>query len=225
MIEEIRSIFPQGSHQNSFSYPPQVHKRIFFFYITSSQLPSVACATSSEDQEEDDEGEEGVRRIPGSCLGRKTASAQRIIMHLCQRLCQSRKVLYIVFTLVFLWLSVKLELVLLKRVTKTRLFFHKGYVLDTPGCRLPDYDPFHWTVRAHYRNQSGGEDLCDESGYLVTFADRTTPVLNERVLASRYNATVADVTCFYAEILRNTSSPVPDNATVVGPWRTVEFGR
>ncbi|XP_072144682.1 uncharacterized protein [Dermacentor andersoni] len=146
-------------------------------------------------------------------------------MHLCQRLCQSRKVLYIVFTLVFLWLSVKLELVLLKRVTKTRLFFHKGYVLETPGCRLPDYDPFHWTVRAHYRNQSGGEDLCDESGYLITFADRTTPVLNERVLASRYNATVADVTCFYAEILRNTSSPVPDNTTVVGHWRTVEFGR
>ncbi|KAH7938218.1 hypothetical protein HPB49_021752 [Dermacentor silvarum] len=111
------------------------------------------------------------------------------------------------------------------RVSKTRLFFHRGYVLENPGCRLPDYDPFHWTVRLHYRNQSGGEDPCDESGYLVTFANRSTPVLNERVLASRYNATVADITCFYAEISRNTSAPVPDNATVVGPWSRVEFGR
>ncbi|KAL3204713.1 hypothetical protein MRX96_011691 [Rhipicephalus microplus] len=123
-------------------------------------------------------------------------------------------------------LSVKLELYVLRRLSKTRLFFHKGFVLDTPGCKLPDYDPFHWTVRAYYQNKSSaGKVLCDETGDLVTFGDRLTPVLNERVLASRYNATPKDIACFYAEILRNMSSPFPDKTTVEGRWSKVEFGR
>ncbi|XP_075750343.1 uncharacterized protein LOC142817165 [Rhipicephalus microplus] len=123
-------------------------------------------------------------------------------------------------------LSVKLELYVLRRLSKTRLFFHKGFVLDTPGCKLPDYDPFHWTVRAYYQNKSSaGKVLCDDTGDLVTFEDRLTPVLNDRVLASRYNATPQDIACFYAEILRNMSSPFPDKTAVEGRWSKVEFGR
>ncbi|KAH7948203.1 hypothetical protein HPB52_019331 [Rhipicephalus sanguineus] len=148
------------------------------------------------------------------------------ITQLCQRCAGSRKVRYIIFTLLFILLSVKLELYILKSVSKTRLFFHKGFVLDTPGCRLPDYDPLHWTVRAYYQNQSSvGEVLCDETGNLVTFENRLTPVLNEGALASRYNATPRDIACFYAEILRNMSSPFPDKATLLGQWSKVEFGK
>ncbi|KAL1487299.1 hypothetical protein MTO96_008083 [Rhipicephalus appendiculatus] len=148
------------------------------------------------------------------------------LTRLCQRCTGSRKVRYTVFTVLFILLSVKLELHVLRSLSKARLFFHKGFVLDTPGCRLPDYDPFHWTVRAYYRNKSSvGKVLCDETDNLVTFENRLTPVLNERVLASRYNATPRDIACFYAEILRNMSSPFPDKATAVGRWSKVEFGR
>ncbi|KAH8021935.1 hypothetical protein HPB51_018784 [Rhipicephalus microplus] len=148
------------------------------------------------------------------------------ITRLCKRCTGSRKVRYIVFTMLIILLSVKLELYVLRRLSKTRLFFHKGFVLDTPGCKLPDYDPFHWTVRAYYQNKSSaGKVLCDETGDLVTFEDRLTPVLNERVLASRYNATPQDIACFYAEMLRNMSSPFPDKTAVEGRWSKVEFGR
>ncbi|KAH6927400.1 hypothetical protein HPB50_003190 [Hyalomma asiaticum] len=151
---------------------------------------------------------------------------RKIIAQIRQRFsARSRNVCYVIIALLVLWVGVTKELEFLERVSKTRLFFHKGYVLDTPGCRIPDYDPLHWTVRAYYHNRSGlWKRLCDESGSLVTFTNRSTPVLNERVLEWK-KATAEDITCAYAEVLRNMRNPSPDNATVFGPWRELKFGR
>ncbi|XP_077485810.1 uncharacterized protein LOC144096809 [Amblyomma americanum] len=147
-------------------------------------------------------------------------------MQLAARRLTPRRLLFVFSFGLVMWQITVLEWDILTRVTERRRFFYDGYLFETPGCKFPSYDPFHWTIRVHYKNLSGSNEVvCNRSRDLVSFADRHTPVLNEQLLASQFNETAKSIACFYAEVLRNLTAPVPDNTTVYGIWRQVHFGQ
>ncbi|XP_037275567.2 uncharacterized protein LOC119168267 [Rhipicephalus microplus] len=102
-----------------------------------------------------------------------------------------------------------------------------GYVVDTPGCKMPFYDPYHWTIK-----WSTLKTPFNYEGYCVKVTRpsalrQAIDVFNmdEEVLRREYNASTNDIGCYYQAVLRNVSAVNPDSEPVLGPPVRLVFGQ
>ncbi|KAH7940580.1 hypothetical protein HPB49_002267 [Dermacentor silvarum] len=120
-----------------------------------------------------------------------------------------------------------LELKYLPQVFREMDLLWSGFVFHTPGCKMPFYDPYHWTIK-----HSALKTTYNYDNYCA-YATRPNAVrqaldvftLDENVLEGHYNASVNETDCYYQVVLRNMTASVPDVEPVLGPRVRVVFGR
>ncbi|XP_050036535.2 uncharacterized protein [Dermacentor andersoni] len=105
--------------------------------------------------------------------------------------------------------------------------FWSGYVVNTPGCKMPFYDPYHWSIKLGA--------LAKAENYDNICAETTRPnavrqaldvfTLDEKVLEEHYKASANDTVCYYQLVLRNMTALNSDEARLLGPRVPVVFGR
>ncbi|KAH9371081.1 hypothetical protein HPB48_015685 [Haemaphysalis longicornis] len=101
-----------------------------------------------------------------------------------------------------------------------------GYVVDTPGCKLPSYDAYHPTINRQARKPPYNyETYCNKTKPTVIRQNRSVFTLDEGELLRSYNVSANETSCFYEEVLRNSSSPSPDWPPMLGHRFRYRFGR
>ncbi|KAH7952692.1 hypothetical protein HPB49_000420 [Dermacentor silvarum] len=129
-------------------------------------------------------------------------------------------VLYGAFCYVFFCV----EVVVLRSMLKDSHLFSKGYLLRTPGCSLPLYDSYHWTVGLSLAQDVPYERTCSSQKptVLVQQYDRLT--LNASALRRNYNVSERYTTCYYREVFRNEAALEPDKTPRLGPAVPLTLG-
>ncbi|XP_050036493.1 uncharacterized protein [Dermacentor andersoni] len=142
-----------------------------------------------------------------------------------RKACTRRHAFFLVFILP-LWMALRVITTLAKMLRPTELFW-SGYVVNMPGCTIPFYDPYHWTIK--------DSALQKADNYYNICAKTTRPnavrqtldvfTLDEKVLEVHYNASANDTVCYYQLVLRNMTALNSDADRVLGPRVRVVFGR
>ncbi|XP_070390755.1 uncharacterized protein [Dermacentor albipictus] len=96
------------------------------------------------------------------------------------------------------------------------------YIVDTPGCKIPNFDPFDESVRKYYKKV--GRYSCKGKPSFIRLVNGTTPVIDEPSLLTTFKCKPKDVRCTYIEIYRNESVRVPDDAFFFKPEIQLNFG-
>ncbi|CAN8001975.1 unnamed protein product, partial [Ixodes hexagonus] len=97
-------------------------------------------------------------------------------------------------------------------------------LLDTPGCKIPNYDPFAIGIVAYAENLTRNHKVCRRRDPPVVFQDTSIPILDEVRLRKLYGISTSNVSCYYAKITRNESAMPPDDSFSVGPEFPITFG-
>ncbi|XP_064460040.1 uncharacterized protein LOC135370262 [Ornithodoros turicata] len=98
----------------------------------------------------------------------------------------------------------------------------RGYVVDTEGCRIPDFDPFDDSVIDCYKPVSPYK--CDARPSFIQQKGNVL-LLDTHILKIHYNITPEHLRCTYSIIKRNDSIGNSDYVTVYGGRRILQFGR
>lgn len=98
---------------------------------------------------------------------------------------------------------------------------HPGYIVHTKGCKIPAFDPFHWTVAGMYRKQT--MYVCPGKPSFIRLA-ANVPSINARVLWQYFKRLPQDVLCKYQTITRDENRTEPDAAIVYHPTTKLVFG-
>ncbi|KAH6932171.1 hypothetical protein HPB50_003310 [Hyalomma asiaticum] len=96
------------------------------------------------------------------------------------------------------------------------------YVVDTAGCKIPNFDPFDESVRKYYKKV--GRYSCKGKASFIRLVNGSTPVLDAASLVTTFRLKPKDVRCTYAEIYRNESVRVPDDAFFLRAPVALTFG-
>ncbi|KAH7959445.1 hypothetical protein HPB49_011204 [Dermacentor silvarum] len=96
-----------------------------------------------------------------------------------------------------------------------------GYSIYTSGCKIPTFDPFHWTVASLYRKQT--LYTCPGKPSFIRLA-ANVPSIDARVLWEHYKYKPRDVLCTYQKITRDENRTEPDSAVVYHPSARLVFG-
>ncbi|KAK8767317.1 hypothetical protein V5799_005902 [Amblyomma americanum] len=102
--------------------------------------------------------------------------------------------------------------------------FRAGYLLETVGCSLPQYDSYHWTVSSSFAQDAPYETICKDLNHTVLVQDFDRFTLNASALRSVYNVSVRETICHYNEIHRNQAAEAPDKAPRLGPSEPLPLG-
>ncbi|KAH8026149.1 hypothetical protein HPB51_016460 [Rhipicephalus microplus] len=135
-----------------------------------------------------------------------------------------KSLFYLCVYVVFCWIFFHAEVALLTPMfSESQLFFNK-YLLRIPGCSLPLYDSYHWTLGLSLSEDVPYERSCSgqEPDILAQHFGRI--VMNASALRRLYNVSELDTKCYYREVFRNESAPGPDNAPVLGPHVPLKLG-
>ncbi|KAL1445986.1 hypothetical protein MTO96_028961 [Rhipicephalus appendiculatus] len=89
-----------------------------------------------------------------------------------------------------------------------------GYAIYTSGCKIPAFDPFHWTVAGLYRKQT--LYVCPGKPSFIRLA-ANVPSIDARVLWEHHKYKPRDVLCTYQKITRDENRTEPDSAVVYHP--------
>lgn len=133
-------------------------------------------------------------------------------------------VLYAFLVPCVIYLTSQLELTALKRVSLATKSEGPHYVTNTPECRFPLYEPFHWSVAYFYRKRISRDNKCRGKEQFVFFANFTVPQLNEKRLEDAYGLTPKALDCHYRAVLAVGSVSTPDGGIETGPRRPLRFG-
>ncbi|XP_075745390.1 uncharacterized protein LOC119176401 [Rhipicephalus microplus] len=96
-----------------------------------------------------------------------------------------------------------------------------GYAIYTSGCKIPAFDPFHWTVAGLYRKQT--LYVCPGKPSFIRLA-ANVPSIDARVLWEHHKYKPRDVLCTYQKITRDENRTEPDSAVVYHPSSKLNFG-
>ncbi|XP_072142497.1 uncharacterized protein [Dermacentor andersoni] len=103
-----------------------------------------------------------------------------------------------------------------------------GYLLETPGCSLPLYNPYHWSVSYQWETANATdvtyEEMCSARNRTVILQEGGKFSLDSNGLLLGYNATVQSIKCHYREVSRDENASIPDIKPVLGPVRKLPFG-
>ncbi|XP_040069877.1 uncharacterized protein LOC120842768 [Ixodes scapularis] len=126
-----------------------------------------------------------------------------------------------VASLFFYWRQddfVRLKPVLVDKDLDTR---RPGYAVYTAGCKIPDFNPFHWTVASIYRKQH--MYACPGRPSFIKLVGNV-PSINEVNLWDYYQKEPKSVVCFYQDITRNENKTVPDSEVLYSTRTRLVFG-
>ncbi|XP_077534400.1 uncharacterized protein LOC144146317 [Haemaphysalis longicornis] len=98
-----------------------------------------------------------------------------------------------------------------------------GYRIRTPGCTVPEYDPFDPSILPYFRRRSGGHP-CRGKPNILRVGRNGHPALIEENLRA-HTVLPKDVRCSYRGIYRNESSETPDDGYVEGPKGPLPFDK
>ncbi|XP_050043817.1 uncharacterized protein [Dermacentor andersoni] len=101
---------------------------------------------------------------------------------------------------------------------------YDGFLLETPGCSLPLYNPHHWIVRRYFVEDAPYAALCASRNLTVFVQDFDRFVLDARALRRGYNVSEGDIRCNYREVFRDENARVPDTSITLGPFVTLPLG-
>ncbi|XP_077509469.1 uncharacterized protein LOC144120695 [Amblyomma americanum] len=96
-----------------------------------------------------------------------------------------------------------------------------GHRILTPGCTIPEFDPFDPTARSYFRKKSGPR--CHGKPNFITVRNGFPAILPERL--KEHDVVPEDLVCFYKEIYRNESLDFPDEKYMFGPRAPLLFGK
>ncbi|XP_075534943.1 uncharacterized protein LOC142570444 [Dermacentor variabilis] len=102
---------------------------------------------------------------------------------------------------------------------------YDGFLLETPGCSLPLYNPHHWIVRRYFVEEAPYEAVCASRNLTVFVQDFDRFSLDARALRRGYNVSEVDIRCFYREVFRDENARVPDTSITLGPFVPLPLGR
>lgn len=97
------------------------------------------------------------------------------------------------------------------------------YIVKTSGCKIPDFDLFDDSVRGYYKKV--GRYGCKGKASFIRLVNKTTPVIDEAALLKTFKLKPVDVQCFYEEIYRNESIPIPDKTFFFAAKTALVFGK
>ncbi|XP_075556832.1 uncharacterized protein LOC142588907 [Dermacentor variabilis] len=102
-----------------------------------------------------------------------------------------------------------------------------SYVVKTPGCKMPFYDAYHWTIKHSELKTTFNYDNYCASAARPNVVRQALDVftLDEKVLEEHYKASANETVCYYQSVLRNMTASNPDEERPLGPRVRVVFGR
>lgn len=107
-------------------------------------------------------------------------------------------------------------------VTTTAAPRTERYIVDTPGCKIPNFNLFDESLRKYYKKV--GRYNCKGKPSFIRFINVTVPLIDEAALQKTFKYKPKDVLCTYMEIYRNESIKVPDDSFFFKPAITLKFG-
>ncbi|KAH7967080.1 hypothetical protein HPB49_022285 [Dermacentor silvarum] len=103
-----------------------------------------------------------------------------------------------------------------------------GYLLETPGCSFPLYNPYHWSVSYRWERVNATnvtyEEICSARNRTVILQEGGKFSLDSIGLLLAYNATVQGTKCYYHVVSRDETAYIPDTKPILGPARSLPFG-
>ncbi|KAL3194218.1 hypothetical protein MRX96_016350 [Rhipicephalus microplus] len=100
-----------------------------------------------------------------------------------------------------IYLTSRLELATLKRVSLSIKSDGPHYVINTSECLFPLYEPFHWSVAYLYRRRLSIENKCRGIEQFVFFVNVSVPLLNAKRLEDTYGLTPSSLQCHYHAVV------------------------
>ncbi|KAL1439114.1 hypothetical protein MTO96_047570 [Rhipicephalus appendiculatus] len=101
---------------------------------------------------------------------------------------------------------------------------YDGYLLKTPGCSLPLYNPYHWIVKRYFAENATYDALCASRNLTVFVQDLDRFTIDSEALRRGYNVSYRDIRCYYREVFRDNNASVPDTSIVFGPLAPLTNG-
>ncbi|XP_064483337.1 uncharacterized protein LOC135396241 [Ornithodoros turicata] len=100
----------------------------------------------------------------------------------------------------------------------------RGYLIDTPGCQIPAWDPFDHTVARFFRPNHDYQ--CIGKPSFITVLPKAIVQLNSKVLWKHYGVTPDEMHCTYRGIRRDGGSgrDWTDSRYKYGPAKVLLFG-
>ncbi|KAH6939182.1 hypothetical protein HPB50_016425 [Hyalomma asiaticum] len=94
---------------------------------------------------------------------------------------------------------------------------YDGYLLKTPGCSLPLYNPYHWIVKRYFAEDAPYEALCSSRNLTVFVQNLDRFTIDVDALRRGYNVSEGSIRCYYREVFRDENASVPDTSLTFGP--------
>ncbi|KAK8787152.1 hypothetical protein V5799_023071, partial [Amblyomma americanum] len=116
------------------------------------------------------------------------------------------------------------EVEFLTPVFRNMTIHHEGFLLETPGCSLPLYNPYHYAIRSLFTEDPPHEAICASRNLTVLAQNIDRFTLDAGALRRGYNATREKIVCHYREVFRNESAAIPDTTPQLGPAVPLPFG-
>ncbi|KAH7967445.1 hypothetical protein HPB49_024868 [Dermacentor silvarum] len=129
-------------------------------------------------------------------------------------------VIYVACLYKFFWFEVSV----LTPVFRNMTIHYDGFLLKTPGCSLPLYNPHHWIVRRYFVEDAPYEALCASRNLTVFVQDFDRFTLDAKALRRGYNVSERHIRCYYREVFRDENASVPDTAIALGPFVPLPTG-
>lgn len=95
-----------------------------------------------------------------------------------------------------------------------------GYRIRTPGCTLPQFDPFDPSIRPYFQRRSETR-RCGGKPNFLTIRDGYPTVITQNL--KEHGVLPKDLLCFYKEIYRNESLKKPDERYLYGNRKRLQF--
>lgn len=97
-----------------------------------------------------------------------------------------------------------------------------GHRIRTPGCTLPQFDPFDPSVRPYFRRRSDSS-RCYGKPNFIAIRDGLPAVIPENL--KEHDVLPEHLVCFYKEIYQNESLDKPDEKYLYGPREPLLFDK
>lgn len=101
---------------------------------------------------------------------------------------------------------------------------NRGFLLDTPGCRIPDWDPYDPSVKPFFE-RIDGTYKCPGRPQLLSTKFNAVVTMDHSVLSFHYGFKKDNVSCTYQPIRRYPGPPQQrtDNKFLYGDTQSLEF--
>ncbi|KAF8770958.1 uncharacterized protein LOC129987572 [Argiope bruennichi] len=123
-----------------------------------------------------------------------------------------------------LWDDIYISKVQKKAGTKTESFGNPAFIIDTPGCTIPNLDPFDPSVKDLISMEE--PKSCSGNPLFLITQQNGSISINETILELFYKLKSSNVSCTYQSIRRKYEDPgnVRENDYVLGKKRELIFG-